>query len=137
MRSDIVYSGRGQRTAVGPPCSVKISVEDLAGLLDRPDTGLLVLDVREPAELELCMLPGAVNVPLGELHLRLEEITIKLEELARIAEPCENGLHMVTVCASGNRSATAAELLSRQGWRVADLDGGMNAWQSFQCARRD
>ena len=35
---------------------------------------------------------------------------------------------IVVVCASGSRSALAADLLDRQGLRVANLRGGMAAW---------
>ncbi len=128
--------GEGAGNGAGSPESRKISAEELAELLGRAGGRPLVVDVREPAELEGSALPGAVNVPLAELHLRLEELAGHLRDLAGIVEPCENGLHMVTVCASGNRSAVAAELLSRNGWQVGDLDGGMSAWQAFRCGRR-
>ncbi len=73
-----------------------------------------VVDVREPFEFAEWAIPSAVNIPLGELSARLAEVPEDRE--------------VVAVCASGNRSSTAAELLSHAGRTVANLAGGMSAW---------
>jgi glyoxylase-like metal-dependent hydrolase (beta-lactamase superfamily II) len=74
----------------------------------------LVLDVREPAEVAEWAIPGAVNVPVGELSVRLSDLPHDRE--------------IVVVCASGSRSALAADQLAHQGFRVANLRRGMAAW---------
>jgi glyoxylase-like metal-dependent hydrolase (beta-lactamase superfamily II) len=73
-----------------------------------------VLDVREPFEVAEWGIAGAVNVPVGELPQRVGQLPSDRE--------------IVVVCASGNRSAGAADFLEQQGWRVANLRGGMGAW---------
>ncbi|WP_207956229.1 rhodanese-like domain-containing protein [Rubrobacter marinus] len=76
--------------------------------------GARIVDVRERWEYEGGHLPGARNVPLGELPERVEEL---------------RGSPVVLVCASGNRSEGAARFLSRSGFgEVANLLGGTAGW---------
>jgi 3-mercaptopyruvate sulfurtransferase SseA len=53
-----------------------VSPEELARRL-RSDRAPLVLDVRDPNELEgeLGQLPGALNIPLGQLQQRIGELS--------------------------------------------------------------
>jgi sulfur-carrier protein adenylyltransferase/sulfurtransferase len=76
---------------------------------------LVLLDVREPHELEISALDGATNIPLGQLASRLSELN--------------SADDMVVFCKSGTRSARALELLLSAGFRKAkNLKGGINAW---------
>ncbi len=76
---------------------------------------LTLLDVREPHELEISALEGAINIPLGQLAARLAELNTANE--------------MVVFCKAGTRSARALELLLSAGFRkVKNLKGGINAW---------
>jgi len=76
---------------------------------------LLLLDVREPHELQISHLEGAVNIPLGELAGRLSELDSTSE--------------IVLFCKVGSRSRRALELLSSAGFRrLKHLKGGINAW---------
>ncbi|HSP40245.1 MAG TPA: rhodanese-like domain-containing protein [Gillisia sp.] len=68
-----------------------------------------VVDVRTPAEFMGGSVYGAVNIPLNEIPLRMDE----LKELK---------LPLILCCASGNRSGQAANYLSRQG--IDCLNGG-------------
>ena len=78
------------------------------------DTPLLV-DVREVPEFAAGHLPGAVNIPLGELPQRLAE-------LAPHPSP-------VFICRSGGRSMQACQLALRAGLPApANLEGGLLAW---------
>ncbi|MCG2783828.1 MAG: molybdopterin-synthase adenylyltransferase MoeB [Anaerolineae bacterium] len=75
----------------------------------------LLLDVREPHELQISALAGAVNIPLGTLAARLSEL--------------DSAREMVVLCKSGSRSARALELLASAGFkRIKNLQGGINAW---------
>jgi sulfur-carrier protein adenylyltransferase/sulfurtransferase len=75
----------------------------------------LLLDVREPHELQISALMGAVNIPLGTLAARLSEL--------------DSAREMVVLCKSGSRSARALELLASAGFkRIKNLQGGINAW---------
>ncbi len=76
---------------------------------------IMLLDVREPHELEISSLPGAINIPLGQLAARLSEL--------------DSAREMVVFCKGGTRSARALELLISAGFRkVKNLKGGINAW---------
>lgn len=75
----------------------------------------LLLDVREPHELQISALPGALNIPLGTLAARLSEL--------------DSAREMVVFCKAGTRSTRALELLVGAGFRrVRNLKGGINAW---------
>ncbi|GAA1681349.1 MULTISPECIES: rhodanese-like domain-containing protein [Actinomycetes] len=75
-----------------------------------------ILDVREEAETAEGMIPGAVHIPLGQLASRLGEL--------------DAGRPVITVCASGNRSAHAAVDLLVAGFRADTMAGGMTAWET-------
>lgn len=91
-----------------------IDAPQLASLLQGPSAPLL-LDVREPHELEISWLPNAANIPLGTLAARLSEL--------------DSAREMVVFCKAGTRSARALELLVSAGFKkVKNLHGGINAW---------
>jgi len=79
-----------------------------------PNTNFV--DVREPDEVAAGTLPGTVNIPLGDLPTRLDEL--------------DRTKPVVVLCRSGGRSTTAAELLTAAGFSdVVNLAGGMLAFQ--------
>lgn len=74
--------------------------------------GAQLVDVRQPEELAEGVLPGSVNIPLGELPGRVAEL--------------DRARRVVVVCRSGGRSSHAAEWLAGQGFAdVVNLVGGM------------
>ncbi len=73
-----------------------------------------VVDVRYANEWDAGRIDGAVHVPADELDQRLGEL--------------DPDRPVVTVCRTGNRSASAAELLTAEGFDAENLDGGMEAW---------
>jgi phage shock protein E len=77
----------------------------------------LVVDVRTPAEYAAGHIPGAVNMPLDMLEYRTNDL------------PHDKAL--VVVCASGGRSVTASNMLTRAGFtNVYNVTGGTFGWQS-------
>ena len=74
-----------------------------------------VLDVREAAEYREGHIGGAKLIPLGELKQNLKELPKQRE--------------IICVCASGNRSSSAARMIMAEGLQVLNLKGGMLAWQ--------
>ncbi len=91
-----------------------IEPEELAAAL-KGDDPPLVVDVREPQELAISAIPGAVLIPRAELAERVDEITRARE--------------VVLVCSSGARSAQSTRLLLDLGFQhVRNLKGGINAW---------
>jgi len=92
----------------------EIGPRELAGRLERGEHVRLI-DVREPHELEISRLPGAVLIPLGSLAARMHEL--------------DSAEEIVLFCKSGSRSARALELLAGAGFRkMKNLRGGINAW---------
>ena len=93
----------------------QVNVNDVASLLE---AGAMMIDVRETTEVEAIAykIDGVINIPLSELTSRLEEL------------PTDRKL--IFACRSGNRSTRASHLLMENGYTdVANLEGGMNAWQ--------
>jgi NADPH-dependent 2,4-dienoyl-CoA reductase/sulfur reductase-like enzyme/rhodanese-related sulfurtransferase len=72
--------------------------------------GAFLLDVREPAELALESLPGAVHIPIGELRARLGEL------------PRDREIHVI--CRSGQRAYYATRVLLQHGFKARNLSGG-------------
>src|SRR3954471_8873556 len=81
--------------------------------------GTVIVDVREQHEFEESHLPGAVHVPRGHLEQRIEG-----------AAP-DKSQHVVLYCASGNRSALAADTMQELlGYKnVESMAGGITLWK--------
>ena len=80
--------------------------------------GVLLIDVRQPEEYASFPghLPGAINIPLGDLPGRIAEFAARQEPV-------------VVVCKTDRRSAPAAAEMIAAGLRdVAVLRGGTDAW---------
>jgi rhodanese-related sulfurtransferase/TusA-related sulfurtransferase len=77
---------------------------------------ILILDVREEAEYAFGHIPGAMNIPLGELEQRIDELN-KDEEI-------------YVICRTGNRSDLAAQQLTAKGFsKVFNVIPGMVEWK--------
>ena len=77
----------------------------------------LLLDVREPFELGICQIDGNLNIPLGQLPNRLNELTAWKNKL------------IVAQCKSGRRSMKALETLKKHGFtNVLNLKNGILGW---------
>lgn len=78
--------------------------------------GATFLDVRDLQEVNLGKIPGAVHISRGNLETKVEAI------IPRDAE-------VVIYCASGNRSAFAADVMQQMGYtNVCSLAGGIRGW---------
>ncbi len=76
---------------------------------------LVILDVRNPYEVDICRIEGSIVIPLGELMSRVDELDPERE--------------MVVHCRSGARSARAIEQLQGHGFsKMRNLEGGILAW---------
>ncbi len=84
---------------------------------DKVDRGgkVIFLDVREPWEVAICRIDGAIHIPLGQLGQRIQELNAEDE--------------IVTYCHMGVRSLKAARFLKeKQFSKVKNLAGGIEAW---------
>jgi glyoxylase-like metal-dependent hydrolase (beta-lactamase superfamily II)/rhodanese-related sulfurtransferase len=95
--------------------SSRLTATEFATLRAAPESGqrLQVVDVRGPSEVAADPIPGATNVPLGELSQ---------------AEGLDPVRPVVVFCAGGYRSSIAASLLRSRGFAdVSDVIGGAAA----------
>lgn len=76
-------------------------------------TGIIV-DVRDPHEWATGHAAGARHLPLPFLASRASEL------------PGDRTIYLI--CASGNRSRTATEMLVRAGFSAANVKGGTTEW---------
>ncbi|MBK9138981.1 MAG: molybdopterin-synthase adenylyltransferase MoeB [Verrucomicrobia bacterium] len=94
---------------------LEVSVQQLAQALRDPNSAVVVLDVREPAEAEIAHIRGARLMPLSRIAAWA----------GSLAPEKTYFLH----CKSGRRSLEAAEFLRQRGFRhVKSVRGGILAW---------
>lgn len=93
---------------------VNVTVFQARSLIaDKPE--LVILDVRTVAEFAEGHIEGAVNIPV-------QELSVRLDELSRDDE-------LLVYCRSGNRSAQAAEILVEAGFpAIYHMPGGITEW---------
>ncbi len=87
-------------------------------LADRIEKGNQILDVRSPDELADGQYPNAIHIPVNELRDRLSELDSKQA--------------YIISCASGARSYIAERILKQNGFKVANLDGGFQIYNSVK-----
>jgi len=91
-----------------------ITALQLKGKFEQGERFVLV-DVREPYEYDICRIPGARLIPLGELPSRMSEL--------------DSADEIVLQCKSGMRSARALKLLQEAGFaKLWNVEGGILAW---------
>lgn len=95
-----------------------ISVVELKALLDQ-NQDLALIDVRNPAEVEVAVIAGSELIPLSTLES--EEV---IERIQAIAASRTVYVH----CKLGGRSAKAVELLASHGIDAVNVEGGIDAW---------
>lgn len=94
----------------------EISVADLAQYHAAGDDFLL-LDVREPDELELASIAWATTIPMGEIPERSAEL------------PADKPIYVL--CHSGARSGRVTKFLNDNGFpQAANVAGGIRAWSA-------
>jgi len=93
---------------------MELTSQEVKAKLDRGDKFVLV-DVREPWEVQLVSLKEAVHIPMEDMPWRVEELNREDE--------------VVVLCHTGVRSGMVAQWLRAQGFeRAWNLQGGIDAW---------
>jgi len=93
---------------------LEISVAELQKRKNSGDT-LLLIDVREPWEYEICRIAGAQLVPMRTIPANLQQLDVDLD--------------VVCYCHHGQRSLEVAAWLRAQGVETAQsLAGGIDRW---------
>ena len=83
--------------------------------------GAYLLDVREPSEFQAGHVPGAVNIPLGDLRARLGEI------------PDDRPVYLY--CGVGQRAYYATRILLQRGRQARNLSGGIQTHRAWRAKR--
>ncbi|WP_027816658.1 rhodanese-like domain-containing protein [Paraburkholderia bannensis] len=84
-------------------------------LADSSRPAPVLLDVREPWEIETAKIDGIVSIPMAQIPARSEELDDEAE--------------IVCICHHGARSAQVAMFLQSRGFtKVFNLQGGIDAW---------
>lgn len=92
----------------------EITVSELKKILDK-DNHPVVIDVREPFELDIAQIDGTVHIPMREIQDHLSEFNIEDE--------------IIVHCKSGGRSAKICKLLIENKFtNVKNVKGGILAW---------
>ncbi|HEY9887512.1 MAG TPA: rhodanese-like domain-containing protein [Candidatus Obscuribacterales bacterium] len=102
---------------VAGSAATPIRATTLASRLEMPQL-LLLLDVRSPTEYAAGHIPGAINLPSGELPARVGE-------LQRYT-----AYEIVVYCEVGVRAGLAERLLAQAGFeKILTLEGQMQGWR--------
>ena len=93
----------------------EIDVGELVSLMENKPESLQIIDVRETQEVKQGAIPGAENIPMVTIPLRVGEISEDKD--------------IILVCSSGARSGQACAWLQQNGrTKATNLRGGVIAW---------
>jgi NADPH-dependent 2,4-dienoyl-CoA reductase/sulfur reductase-like enzyme/rhodanese-related sulfurtransferase len=87
---------------------------------DALDGAAFLLDVREPVELTVESVPGSVNIPIGQLRKRIDEL------------PRDREIQII--CRSAQRAYYATRILLQNGFKARNLSGGTLARAMYSLA---
>jgi rhodanese-related sulfurtransferase len=90
------------------------TVGELAQALN--SNAVAVIDVREPYEFASGHVPGAINIPMATIPVRLADL------------PRDRAIHVI--CESGARSWQVCAYLDRQGIQTTNIEGGTAVWRT-------
>ncbi|RFU64679.1 rhodanese-like domain-containing protein [Peribacillus glennii] len=91
-----------------------ITAKEVQELVEQ-GTSLIIIDVREVKEVAEVKIPGVVNIPLGLLEFKMNEL--------------DKSKEYIMVCRSRGRSGKACQFLENHGFTVINMTGGMLAWE--------
>jgi adenylyltransferase/sulfurtransferase len=94
--------------------NLEVRVMEVKQRLDRGES-LLLIDVREPWEYELCRIEGAKLIPMGSIRAHLQAL--------------DKNAEIICYCHHGMRSLDVARWLRGRGvQRAKSLAGGIEQW---------
>jgi len=94
---------------------LEISVADTKALLDTPGSNALLVDVREPHELQICQIGNATHIPMRQIPENVDVLP--------------RDKHLLIHCHHGSRSLRVTEYLRAKGFTaVSNVAGGIDAW---------
>ena len=91
---------------------MEVSVLELKDLLDNKD--VVLIDVREPHEVDICKVPGSLFIPMNEIPQKVKQL--------------DKEKSYAVMCHSGVRSFHVTNYLNAQGFRALNVVGGIDMW---------
>lgn len=108
QREGLCYS---DRTASNDEDALETTPEKAAEALA---AGAVLLDVREPFELDIVKVEGATHIPMRSVPQRLDELP--------------EGADVYVLCHHGGRSFQVTQFLRAQGVNATNVAGGIELW---------
>jgi len=88
---------------------------EVKAMLDESSSSIMLLDVREKWEFDLCHIPKSIHMPIAEVILRISEL--------------EKTNPVIIICHNGRRSLhIGLELIEKGFDNVINLKGGVDQW---------
>lgn len=84
---------------------------------------IIILDVREEEERKIGYIDGSINIPLGELRDRMNEL--------------DKDKTVIIYCAIGLRAYIGARILKQNGFKVKNFCGGFTTYKNLFCKDDD
>ena len=91
---------------------MEVEVLKLKKMLDNNE--VILLDVREPYEVEICHVKGSLFIPMNEIPQKLEQL--------------DKEKNYAVMCHSGVRSLHVSNYLNSQGFSAMNVSGGIDMW---------
>ncbi|KAF2722980.1 Rhodanese-like protein [Polychaeton citri CBS 116435] len=121
-------SKTGSTCKTNPSASRVYDFAKMRSISDDASPDRILIDVREPAELEAGYIPGAVNIPISSQPDALFLPDEEFEDRFGFSKPAKDK-EVVFYCKAGVRASAAAQLAEQQGYKnVAEYRGSMLDW---------
>ncbi len=96
---------------------LEISVPEAAKRHGEKQHDFVLIDIREPEELDICSVEGAIHIPMGDLASRINEID------------ADEDTTIALICHTGRRSLNATLFMHQQGLAgTRSVAGGIEWW---------
>ncbi len=88
---------------------------EVQAMLDEKKSNIMLVDVREKWEFDLCHIPDSIHIPVSDIVLRMSEL--------QKSDP------IILICHNGRRSLNIGlELIDKGFNNVINLKGGVDQW---------
>ena len=91
---------------------MEVEVLELKKMLKNKE--VVLVDVREPYEVEICNIKGSLFIPMNEIPQNIEQL--------------DKGKKYAVMCHSGVRSLYVSNYLNSLGYSTLNVTGGIERW---------
>lgn len=121
----LFFTVRSMRAQSAKPDTARVAPTDAAARVKAGSA--ILIDVREPSEWDSGVAAPAYLLPLSDLRGARNKWALVLED--------SKGKELLLYCRSGGRSAQAAAILAKQGFKTGNV-GGFNEWETAKLPTR-